>query len=445
MIEKSIKRKLLIERVFLSRPDSYAILAVKIKGNINLDQLDLVLQKLRQKYPILGTHVSIDEEHKAWLISDHTPKFPVKIVEKTIDHDWIKHVIDEYKSFYPLDKGPLIRFILLKDQDNSTLIISGYHLLIDGISLPFLLHTIMQFLENPDIPVISLLTPPLHEVLPLPLKISFGQKIMNKIAHILWNRKVKKGMAFGLADYSKIHSTFCPLIYKDLNIIAWNLNEQQTSALASKCKQENVSINTAICTAFIMADHEVQKEVKPYINKILLPINIRDILIGIPPDAIGLYVSTIDIVLEYNKNNEFWKLAKLSQEIIQKGLNKQNILNLLARAYYAPEQISDAAFCSKYNIVKDKFLELCLKITNLDKINYSYSISNLGKYDFPKNYGNWELEKAYFHTYGEMAEKQLGIITIGNNLTFTSAFRSSVISREIVEKIKDIAMQYLMS
>ena len=69
------------------------------------------------------------------------------------------------------------------------------------------------FLENPDIPVVSLLTPPLHEVLPLPLKISFGQKIMNKIAHMLWNRKVKKGMAFGLADYSKIHSTFCPLIY----------------------------------------------------------------------------------------------------------------------------------------------------------------------------------------------------------------------------------------
>jgi NRPS condensation-like uncharacterized protein len=443
--ERKIKRKLIIERVFLSRPDSYAILAAKVNGIITVDGLESALQKLRQKYPIIGTRVYIDEDHSAWLVSEDVPKILIKLVDMETDDNWIHYIKEEYKSFFPLKRGPLIRLTLIKNSNKSILIISGYHLLVDGISLPYLLKMIMLYLEDPESQIIPLLTPPVHEVFPLPMKLSIGQKLMNKLAHFLWKRKEKRGMAFSLDDYNKIHSKFCPMIYDDLNIINWSLNEKQTSSLVAKCKQEGVTITTAICTAFLKADHEIQTVKKSYINKILLPINIRNILTNIPEDAIGLYVSTINVDLKYHANIGYWDLARISHKIIQSGLEKQNILNILARAYYAPEKIADAAIFTKYNVIEDKFLNLCLKVTDLDRINYSYSLSNLGKYDFPKKYGNLELEEAYFHTYGEMAEKQLNILTIGDILTFSLAFRTSIINRTAMESIKEVAMKYLLS
>ena len=181
-----------------------------------------------------------------------------------------------------------------------------------------------------------------------------------------------------------------------------------------------------------------------YSNNILLPINIRDI-ISLPQDAIGLYVSTIDITLKHKKSLNFWNFVKFSHKLIQKSMNPQIILNLLGRVLEVPEQIPDAAFFAKYDIVKDWFLDLCLRTTKLDKINYNYSISNLGKFVFPTQYKNLEVEKAYFHTYGEMAEKALTVVTIADKLTLCLSFRDSVTEKVKAKEIMDVALKYLIS
>ena len=211
-----------------------------------------------------------------------------------------------------------------------------------------------------------------------------------------------------------------------------------------KCKQENVSVNSALCSAFILADQEVQKKPQPYSDEILLPINIRNILL-LPQDAIGLYVSTIDITLKHKKNLSFWDYVKFSHKLIQKSMDPQTILNLLGRVLQVPEQIPDAAFFAKYGIVKDWFLDLCLRTTKLDKINYNYSISNLGKFVFPTHYQNLEVEKVYFHTYGEMAEKQLAAVTFADKLTISLSFRDSITENVDAKEIMEAALKYLIS
>ncbi len=440
----NLKRKLVIERPFLSRPDSYAILAAIVKGAIKPEQLKLALQHLKEKYPILNTHVEIDENHHAWLISNKNTDFPLQIMEIKENHDWISKVLEEYNTFYPLDTGPLIRFVLLKHQTNCILIISAHHLLVDGNSLAFLLHNIMQFLVNPSSTTNPELYPPLHELLPTTIKLSTTQKLLNKIAKILWRRRERKGMAFSLQDYNKIHSKFCPLLRKDLQIHAITLDEVQTSNLIDRCKQEKISVNSAICAAFVKADYEAQRKNTNALKEFLLPVDVREIL-SLPKNAIGLYVSTVDITLDHDESLDLWDFARFAHEEIQRNMNPQNILNLLGRVIDVPEQVPDAAFFAKYGIIKDWFLDLCLRATKLDKINYSYSISNLGKFDFPKKYDDLVLEKAYFHTYGEMAEKQLTIITIGDKLTICISFLSSVIERKIVEKIVELALNWLLS
>ena len=440
----NINRKLLIERAFLSRPDAYAILTAIIKGTINQEQFKLVVQKLYEKLPILNTHLEIDEKHHAWLVSNDESRISLRFAEIKEENNWITEVLEEYLSPFPLKNGPLIRFAVLKNQNDSILIISAYHLLIDGISLPYILHYIMEFIANPTTPIIPEVAPPLHEKIPLPITLSFSQKIMNKIATFMWNRREKHGMAFGLEDYHQIHSKYSPILHNDLQIMAIPFSKVQTANLISKCKQENVSVNSALCAAFILADQEVQKTPQSYTDEILLPINIRDIL-SLPQDAIGLYASTIDITLKHKKHLSFWDSVKFSHKLIQKKMDPHIILNLLGRVLQVPEQIPDAAFFAKYGIVKDWFLDLCLRTTKLDKINYNYSISNLGKFGFPSQYENLVVDEVYFHTYGEMAEKALTVVTIADKLTLCLSFRDSITEKVDAKEIIDVVLKYLSS
>ncbi|MHA1453795.1 MAG: hypothetical protein ACTSRD_13115, partial [Promethearchaeota archaeon] len=179
-------------------------------------------------------------------------------------------------------------------------------------------------------------------------------------------------------------------------------------------------------------------------NEILLPVNLREIL-NLPPTAFGLYVSTIDLSLPYKKGKKFWNFVEECHQIILKNMDRDNLLNLLGRMLDIPEQIIDAAFFAKYGFVDDWFLNLCLRATKLDKINYSYSISNLGKVPFPSRYGDLELQEVHCHTYGEMAEKQLVITTVVKKMTIDISFLDSVIKKEDMERIRDIALGYLNS
>ena len=52
--------------------------------------------------------------------------------------------------YFDFEKGPLIRFILLKSTEISDLIIIGQHAICDGISLTNLIQDIMLLLSEPE-------------------------------------------------------------------------------------------------------------------------------------------------------------------------------------------------------------------------------------------------------------------------------------------------------
>ena len=73
-----------------------------------------------------------------------------------------------------------------------------------------------------------------------------------------------------------------------------------------------------------------------------------------------------------------------------------------------------------------------------DKINFGYSITNVGKVAIPANYGNLSIESVYGPLfYSDVNEKTVGVITVGDKITYTLSYNTKNISMEKIKQIKD--------
>lgn len=77
-------------------------------------------------------------------------------------------------------------------------------------------------------------------------------------------------------------------------------------------------------------------------------------------------------------------------------------------------------------------------------VEYDLSISNLGRLDFPIQYGSLCLGAFYGPAIGTNSEEiTLGVITIGDKMHFTMTFTDMKITLAQAEEIKEIAMSHL--
>jgi len=101
-------------------------------------------------------------------------------------------------------------------------------------------------------------------------------------------------------------------------------------------------------------------------------------------------------------------------------------------------------YFSKYGVLEDKFAAFFLRIEGDDRINTNLDIANLGRLDFPRNFGPLQLEAIYGPSqYVDFQEKYLGILTVGGRMYFTFTFDDAIISRDTVEEIIDAALKHL--
>ena len=77
-------------------------------------------------------------------------------------------------------------------------------------------------------------------------------------------------------------------------------------------------------------------------------------------------------------------------------------------------------------------------------VEYDLSISNLGRLDFPVQFGPLKLEALYGPTIGCNAkEVVLGVVTVGGKMHFTMAFTDMTMTLPQAEQIKAKAMKSL--
>lgn len=271
------------ERRFLRMPSANVVMVARIKGLLSKEQLKSAVKKARQKHFLLGVRVSLDDDSAGWFTQKNVPEIPIEVIPRLTNEDWIQTSTEELKRAFSIQIGPLIRFLLVQSPEVSELIVTANHSICDGRSLVYLIRDIMVFLSNTEADVKTSPIPvAVQDCLPSSASSSFLYKLIVKRINNKW---MGKGIFFNEHDYQDLHQIFWQK--NKASILTWELTELQTSALVSRCRQEQVTINSALYTAFIAAQNHIQGDSQAYLQNIMVPVDFRSRLTQPVGEAFG--------------------------------------------------------------------------------------------------------------------------------------------------------------
>lgn len=453
-----------IERLFSWSPFSIVTMVARIKGDVSESTLREAVSKAQQRHPNLRVRIIQDENGDPWFTSEGAGEIPIEIVQRESTDQWIQLVQESCRAPFEFDEQPAVRFILVHSPEVSELIILCFHILCDGLSLAYLARDLMQHLGDPTREV---------EILPDPVPIdrqNIPEEVsLNFISRYAIGRMNKKWEAekviFDQVDYEDLTATYwMNYIHQVMPV---ELSEEQTAELVKRCRKEEVTVNSALAAAFIGAQVIVQGQ-QPFHSTVGVAASLRD-RIQVPiGEVMGFYAGVAQMDYKYKKNAPLWQNARQFHRLAKSRINNKNLFQgLLSWCYLQPTILESMNFKRLGGLVpvhfdryqklsdfskRDDVVQSILKrgkMDSLDKIIMGTAVTNLTRMDFPRKYGDLELDRLIMKPGGAFpmvnANLVLGAVTCSGKLSLLIEYVEDNIDIETMKKIKEVAMDFLLN
>lgn len=344
------------------------VICVRIRGNIPPDRLQSALDKAQQRHPLLKVNTILNEQDMPLFASEGVGAIPLKVINRTGEDQALR--ITEQELATPFDMNellesplPLMRVTLLRLQNSAIepadIIISAQHTISDGMSMVFLVRDLLYFMTNPKDPVTVLdVTASSEDVFPpnirkrIPksaLKFKASLLFMKLYVKLKFRRGTQKPRTF--AASSKIHS--------------WQLTADQTEDLLARCKQERVSVQSALCTAFLTTFTAVNT-----------PVNLRPQLALPVDEAFGLYAGAAVIKMKYDAKTDFWVNAREFHGKLRKSLQDPfYVFRLFSKR--VPLKAMQEYFSLFADLISDQHPFAITNLGSLDKMGVGFQVADL--------------------------------------------------------------------
>lgn len=432
------KRKICGERIMLMLPFN-VVLVGRVRGPVDPSQVTATLAILRSRHPMLAVRVQIEDDGTASFLAQGVPAVTVNTESRQSGEQWLDRIKKEFQTPFPIETGPLVRCTLLCSKEECEVILCGHHTVCDGMSLGYLLRDLLDRLsetkQEPEKPVIP---PPIDRTtVPRPHSTNwFARFIMDRIN----KRWTQKGIRFSESDMRRMHEKFWQK-NKAMKILAWSMEPETTVDLVERCRTENVTVNSALWTAFLAAQYDIQEDRKSYRQRSALAVNIREKLNVSAGESFGFYASSLTVKLPYSSQRSFWDNARRVHTRIMKELSTANLFRMLSSEHIHPTLL-DSLYFQKYGVLNEALPGKLLRKMGWHKITYGYALTNVGRFDIPTAYGSLKLEAVYGPLfYSDVEEKMIGVITVGGRQSFLFACNESVV--DDASGLRESAMRHL--
>ena len=427
MFKKEIKG---VPRMHIRMPNANVVMYGVFETTVSKDDLEKTVLFLSDKHKLLNCHIETDKENKVWFLID---KILLPEVNTLKSKNINEILINELKHRFDFEKGPLIRFTLL-NQTETTLIINCHHAICDGLSLMYLFKDITKILSGKNIQV-----EPKMPVFLEPQNIP--QRLGNPISRLFISSINKKWRKETISFSNQLHQEMHTKFWKEykLQIIPFKFSKEETANIVSQCKQNNVSVNTGLVTAFLYAEKQLFEQ-KDYSSKVIVTDNLRTHLKNQPGESMGFFISTLRPILEYSEKKTFWENAQIFHKkikrLLEKGVFKNQLIGL-----FTPKFL-DVMMLNYSGQRNDKQVKKLIKKAGMYKLSSTFTIANLGIVEIADN-----SEKLKIKTlFGPMAlsnamEKYIGVLTINNELHFSICFNENIVNQESILKMKKFIPQ----
>ena len=310
------------------------------------------------------------------------------------------------------------------------------------------------------------------EILPDPTPIDLNNLpkdvSINPITRFLINRINKRWRKeethFDQEDYKNLNKAY----WKKANhqILSIELTETQTTNLVQRCREEKVTVNSALTTAFAGASQIVQTGRKG-LSSVGIAGNLRDRLQKPAGETMGFYAGVVTLDYTYDVNKKFWDNARMlnqqaqplytNKHLFKEGLtwcyldsgileaiNFKKLGGLVPKDFSRYEKLS--AFSRRDDVVSSILRRE--KMESLDKILMGTAVTNLTRMDFPRKYGELELDRLIMNPGGAFplsnVNMVLGAVTCSGKLSLVVEYDEVTVNTDTITKINDTAMEFLL-
>ncbi len=395
----------------------------RIKGHFSEAELRDAIVRVREKFPTLSMHVVPQSNGGADFVYNPALEIPLRIVERATDQTWNTVQTHEMGLPFNMLKEPPVRVVWIRGDGISELLLVCHHAFADGLAGFIVLRDLLILLGNPQKRFESLpLFPPLNAMIPEfsgKWRVTLLARFKARLLKFLLRMKMVSLKAFSLAPV-----TVPPRYF----IQTWEWSRTDTTNFSARCKAENTTVQTALCTAFLRAFAEFHGDT--WNRRIQNPINLRNRLTQKVGEAFGLYITAIKFDVDCHPEHDFWEVAREIKQILKNKADDKSVFGELTDGCTLMDELVPA--------VTPSFIA-----KQLTKMDYDLSITNLGNLDFPNQFGDLEFENIFPSTIGKLDEVVVCVMTLRGRMTFSFTFTDVKYSKVEIEMIKSLALKWI--
>jgi hypothetical protein len=449
--------------MFLHAPYSIVTLTIRIKGKVTEDLLQEAVKKLRARHTNLRLKLVYDDQGDPWFSAQDVQAIPVEIIPRKSEQDWMDVIRQQRLIPFDFENRPAIRFLLIQSPQYSELVIFCHHLICDGLSLAFLARDLLVSLGDPTIQLEVLPDPrPIdRDNLPPAVKMNGLMKFFIERINQQWR---EEEVHFGQQDYQALAEAYWSNFTHQMSLVEFT--EQHTTSLVDRCKAEGVTVNSALAVGLALAQINVQG-LQPYHSAITIAGSLRDRLAYPAGEAMGFFVGAVSPKFKYNPNLGFWENARRFNKKVQPLYTNKNLFkDPLVWSYLDPGILESLSFKMIGSFVKppspqaEKLTSFSQredvissmiqreKMDSFENVLIGTAVTNLTRMDFPRKYGELELERLIMNPGGAypltFVNLLAGAVTCSGKLSLMLEYSVERIQTEIVAEIKDNLFSILM-
>ncbi len=355
-------------------------LSARVRGPLTRDRLEGALGRLCSRHPLMFVRADAREDGTPYLTTDGVPSIPLRIVDRETDDTWVVEATREIQVPAAYRRGPLLRCVWVRGRDVSDLILVCEHLTADGMSAVYALRDLLALAADPSLELEPVVPPPLPDLVPAEVVAQIREDaeawpLLGPMPPREWLLAEPDEPAHSLGTGGE-DDVDPPLI------VPFSLEPDELSALLARCRAEGVTVQAALCAAFLTPFAEMDPA-QP-VRRAEIPADLRPKLTQPVGDAYGNLIGLTIIEFDCTPGRNLWDVARDAARALGK---------MRDRDIFATVQV---------------VMSLTGHMRNPDwAIEYDLSISNLGRLNIPGTYGDLRLEEVWGPVFPATGPKHL--------------------------------------
>jgi len=339
-------------------------------------------------------------------------------VKENFSGSWSDEVIAALQPPFENSVGPMVRFVLLRNNKENNLIAVFHHAIGDGVGALVFLEDLIKFLGDPLLEAVepddSSWAPMLHKLIPAETVEKF--KTMEAPPYVT-------DKSYTQYEVKEIPQTPFPTLPFALHTGVFS--EVQTSRLVELAKNSGVTVHSYLGALLLQCFAEHFGPEQGYERVIQSPINFRPQLVPGAEKMFGLFNGLVTAKSDCMPGRPAAEIAREIGRIFHEEISSlkplcgyYNFMNYLLEGVSDPEEYYDN------------------RKSGGSPMNYDFSFSNVGRLGLERNYGDLVLDEMHGPTFSATkGERVIGVLTFQGRMFMTMIYDSACFDRETGARI----------